>query len=332
MAQNADGVKVFSQIIKADKCPDALMILCPDLIRREGALQKILECFKLTAAEKINISIANSDSATLTELKYRGAEISLFSKEKIIIFKDVQTVNADKTDTLMELLENNSGSKIIFLGTSLTAISRLYKYFAGKNLLINLPELKNNELLRWLEKKAAAQKITLDEKALNILAQICANSADTASRMLEQAALYSDNGTITATELLNLFPAEASADSFKLIDLINARQLAAAELELHSILKSGSSHFQLLGLLHSHYFKIFLLSLGIKNGHSGDNLARHLKINPYVISKYLAVARANTPEKLKSKLAEILRTDSIFKNRSLGDENAFSMLLAKLAA
>lgn len=332
MSKSTGGIKVFTDIIKSINCPPELMILCPDQIRRERALEKIISNFKLSSAEKIILSIGSSDTSQIDGLLFKTAEISLFSKEKIIFIRDIHLINADKTDALLNLIKNNQHAKIMITGDALAANSRLYKYFSGKHLLVELEKLESNELLRWLEKEANGLQIKLTGKALELLAEMSEHNADLARKMLEQAAIYTDNQELTAEQLLELFPRSTTANQFKLVELINARQLIAAELEMRALLENESSHFGLLGLLHKSYFMAFLLSLGLKNGHSIEATGRHLKIPPFVLNKYAALARAQSPEKLKSKLAELLRTDSIFKNRSLGDENALSMLLARLAA
>ena len=257
----------------------------------------------------------------------------MFSSKKVVLLGSIEKVTASQTDILLDILDAKTPDTLTILtGETLRSNSKLYKFFSAQNTILKLDAFSDNELHRWISKELQNLGFKLNSKIIDTIVLMSHSSADIAYKIIEKIDLFADDKKFALQDLLDLFPLEITSNEFSWLDLISQKKVAAAEIEMQNLLAAGKSPFALLGLIQRSYLHYFIISSMLQNGHSTGTIKSKLALRPWLLNKYLQTAKNHSPQELKSKLADILRADSLLKNRSLGDDSIFSALITKLAA
>lgn len=337
MAKTTDPAPIIKKILSNETAPSSILVLSEDKIRIDRVITMIAEKFDFQKDGKWTVDlnkirIKESSESDLKQLAFKSNELSLFSQKKVILIQGIEDITAGKTDLILKILESSpTDNLIIITGTKLKANSRVYKPLKKANTIIKLDPFSSNEMFRWITKEVQDFGLKANKKDLETLTVISEDSADKAYRIIEMLDLYCEDRAITDKSISALFPTEFTAGQFKWLDLIDSKKALQAEKHALNLIKNGGVPFMMVGSLYARYSNYYTISSMLKNGRSNNEIKQHLGVTPWLLNKYISVARNQNPQELKSKLAEILRADSMLKNKSLGTDNIISGLIQRLA-
>ncbi len=335
------SAELVKKIAALPECPPALLLLAPDNIRKDRITNLLLDTFlrKQSKGSNEQLAIKRIDARELTKDKMRAfrddlASLSLFTPLRFFIFSDIDELSTDLLPTFQEIIRTLSkDSKLIICGSALPEKHALKKLFKEKDLLVELEELRGHELTRWVARELKRSGINRYSEGVVDTLVLCGEEApDKIARLLEQLVVYCDSDSINSEDLSRLFVHHITPGEFELLDAIQAKKIAKVEVMLREILASGKSPFMLLALISRSYSNYLLLKALSDAGLSQQELRQRLGMTPWVFNKYVAASKNRSLGSLKNNMRQIMRTDSILKNRSLGPEAVLSELVSGLMA
>jgi len=324
------------------------MILAPDEIRKRRIVEMILRAF-LTEKSASSVSPSNVGRGANLALRYldgaslKGEDIrslgdevsalSLFSPLRFFIVRHVEALPSESHKQLLTLCERLSrDSKLILTGSKLADNLLLKRYFVERRLLIELAELKGEELSRWTAKELRRAGLShVSQGAINALIEIGERLPDQISKLAEHLALYCDTDRAGEKDIMEVFHHRALQGDFAFLEVLNQGKIAQAESLLNELFASGKSPFMMLALLAKTFSSYLAIKALLAKNLPATKIRESLNITPWVFNKQLLAVKSYSLCRLKQSLEAILRADSKLKHRSLGAEAIFSELAYSIA-
>ena len=320
--------------------PGAVLILAPDEIRKERVALRLFTSFLADAdgSARQQLAVTKYDAAgwNTGDVRKLIDELqtgSLFVQRRCLWLKNADALNAAASDLLLTALDAVPPEILLVLSAAkLPKTAKLAKYFHTSGRVLELPELSAPQTQRWLQQELNSRGVSRFPAALlELISAHAQGSLDEAVNLIEMLALYAEGSSLSERDFFSLFVQVPNPGEYDLLDAIQDRRMADAELLLHQLLSTGKSQFLLVTLLFKSYFHSLLVRLLLDQGIGPDEIQNRLDVKKWVFPKYLRVARARNAEKLRADISSILRADSKLKLRSLGADCVLGELLQQLA-
>ncbi|MFM1847402.1 MAG: hypothetical protein RL417_876 [Pseudomonadota bacterium] len=333
MAQT-DPVKLVQELAALPECAPAVMVVCPDGVRRERVVETLLKPFTNTRDPLAVKRLRGEDLSprALEELKNDLLSVSLFSPKRFFVIRDIERATAAAAKELAAIIETiPPGSHVVLTAAELKTTNPLHKVFSKAKRLVEFPPLEGLDLKRWVQKELKAAGLTeIGSGVVETIIDVGGDSAETISTVIERTALYLDGGKIEVKDVRSLFTAAPDPNEFALIDAIAAKNPAGVEVLLHELFEEGKNPFLLLSLLGRTYSNFLVIKRLLDSGRSPADVRQLMGMTQWVFDKQLQGLRRYSTPQLAKALGAIVRADSKLKNRSLGTDEVIGSLCAEL--
>jgi DNA polymerase-3 subunit delta len=198
----------------------------------------------------------------------------------------------------------------------------------GHVKLYDLP--RQSELPGWIQKQVRAKGGTLSSEATSMLAALVGNDLRLLDQELEKLLLYAGERQITTQDVRALVSRARQESIFDLVDCVGRRQTDRALRLLHRMLEDEAVPLYILAML-ARQIRILIQAkeLGAQ-GLTRQEMARRLKLHPFVVEKGEAQARNFTMAQLEAAHQRLLQTDWAIKTGEVEDLVALDMLVVAL--
>jgi DNA polymerase III delta subunit len=275
---------------------------------------------------------AETLSASALEVILSGTQnLSLFGGTQLVVIRRVEALNAALTTKLSEHCARESlASTFILVGTPLPATNPLRKRLASLDLHVDIPELVDADLQKWVAKELRTAGIpSASGDVVAKLISLSDGNPDRIIQMIEHVALFVDSDTVTVSDLGTLFAEALDPNEFKLTDYLADRNALQTERYIGSLLASGKNSFLMLSLIYRTFSNYLSIKHLTDRGVSGPDLARQVGGQPWLVTKQAGAARKISYRMLKNGVESVLRADSKLKNKALGAEEILGELTRK---
>ncbi|MBX7136506.1 MAG: DNA polymerase III subunit delta [Oligoflexia bacterium] len=332
MRSKSRAADILGQIEALTHAPEVVLIICPDHLRQQRIFEMLRQKLFQDVAQPLTLDCAELNRDALLRLRDELSSQSLFSKRQLFALKNAEELDAASGKLLLDTLDGPARhSTLTVMARKLPVSGALYKGLSRKSFLVELPELKGYELKRWVAKEFKAVGVDrIEEAALEILINIGGGEVDRIYPLLEQAALFSEDSSLSVEDLKRLFVEQSEPSEFELVDALQDRNPARAELLLGQLLSSGKNPFALVALLARMFSNYLSIKILAAEGKSSDDIREQMGMTSWVFGRSHGVASRYSLAELKATLAALLRCDSKLKNRSLGTTAVLSELLDAL--
>jgi len=328
---SVSATKLLKELTQKKECPACVVITSADRMRRERALQFLVDHFVGANAQKPRSFSCGEQGRSSPETFLRDlAEPSLFEPVRFAIVRHVESAKAVDLEPLSEFIRKEiPGVHLFIVGESLPNAPTFKKTLEAHATHLSFDVLKGAELRRWIEREVAAQGIAgAEDDVIELLSSLGGEDPDAIARVIEKFALYLGDTKASRQALRALEPARATASDFELAETLLGRDRAATETLLLQLISQGSSPFMLLGLLTKTLTSLYRIRVLLDKGLSGSEVKNAMGISPWLFSKYLPLAQRLRSPVLKASLDALFVADFRLKDRSLGP----AAILSRVAA
>jgi DNA polymerase III subunit delta len=194
--------------------------------------------------------------------------------------------------------------------------------------LYRLP--RERELPGWIRKRAEEKGGTISSEAVSMLAALVGADLRLLDQEIEKLLLYADGRQVTSEDVQALVSHARETSIFDLVDCVGRRQTDRALGLLHRLLEDGEAPLYLLAMLARQIRILIQVGELQERGLTPREVARRLKLHPYVVEKGLAQARNFDLAQLESAHERLVRTDWAIKTGEAEDVLALDMLVVAL--
>lgn len=196
--------------------------------------------------------------------------------------------------------------------------------------VFDLPEDK--QLPGWIQRRARAKGGQIDSEAANLMAILVGRNTRLLDQEIEKLLLYAGDRSVLTDDVQKLVSRASETSVFDLVDSVGRRQTEHALRLLHRLLEDGAAPLYLLTML-ARQVRILIQVAELQDqGLNSQEMARRLKLHPFVVKKGLAQARNFDMAQLVVAHRRILDTDWSIKTGKVEDVLALDLLVADLAS
>ena len=273
---------------------------------------------------KDNITYINYDEVSIDNVLNECAYFSLLNEEKIVVVKNFKLNASSKP--LEKYLDNpNPNTKLILIVDNIDKRSVVYKKIKAKGHVIEISELKPNELASKINNYAKSLNIEIDYISANKLIEYNLNNYDLILNEIDK--LSASFNKITENIVEDYSSKINGEENFALCDAIITKNYQAIKKLLDIFILQKEEVIPFVALLAGQY-RIILATKELKE--SNDAIATKLGIHPYRVRLAKDKAYMYSKEELENIIIDLCDLDKKLKSINVNQYALFKIFLIKL--
>lgn len=190
---------------------------------------------------------------------------------------------------------------------------------------------KEWELPDWIQQRARDEGGEIGWDASRLMATLVGNDLRLLDQEIDKLLLYADGKQVTETDVRALVSRAREASVFDLVDHVGRREADEALRLLHRLLDEGEPPLRLMAMLARQVRILIQVSELQASRMTQEQIAKRLKLHPYVVKKGLAQERNFSMGQLEKAHALLVETDWMIKTGEMEGVLALDMLVVSLA-
>lgn len=258
---------------------------------------------------------------------------SLFGDGAFVVVRNLDAWNADRKAKIVNYLKNPSPeTDLVMLGRKLGARERLLSAVKESGEVHNFEPPTGRVLVKWIVGYAKKQGLDLPEEVAGYLATRCSEDKARIVREIEKLALYVEDREATREDVETLCTPDLQSNIFAFVDALASGERGRALELLEDLLSTGEPSLRVMYMIRRQYNLLARAKSLIQRGTSSSELAKELKVPPFVLRKLEDQGRRMRNSDIESALETILNLESGLKGgQSLSDELQVELAVLKLA-
>lgn len=297
-----------------------------DRYRIEQCVEQIKKSMFALDEEELGIVKFDTAENQLEEIVYEADSPSFFLERKLILVRDSQIFMAAQkeakvthnVDKLLQYLEHPlSTSTIVFVvhAEKLDERKKIVKLLKERRSIIHFPELNEQQLIGWLDKRAREQGRTVEQAAAELLVRRVGTSMQALAQELDKLCLHSGEGGAITVSLVHEFTTSTiEEDVFSLVDGIVQSHTEKAILLYRSLLLRREEPIKIVALIARQIRMMLQIKELEQQQYSPAQIASHIGAHPYVVKLTAEKARAYNSKQLASLIQRIADLDYAMKS------------------
>jgi DNA polymerase-3 subunit delta len=251
--------------------------------------------------------------------------LSLFALNRLIEIRlGSQKVNKAAAKILDEYLKYAPPENtLLIIADKMDAASKKsgwYKSIEKQGTLVEVWPIDNQQLPNWIQTRARAQNLTLDNDAVNILCERVEGNLLAAKQEIDKLQLLQRNDALNADDIINAVSDSSRYDVFALIDAIIFSQSERSLKILQVLRQEGVEATIILWALSREVRTVYNVKTGLNQGQSYDTLCNKLRIWGKKKPALKQTATQLDFKTLEHLLKQSAATDLIIKGMQNGDQ------------
>ncbi|MBN2332359.1 MAG: DNA polymerase III subunit delta [Deltaproteobacteria bacterium] len=252
----------------------------------------LLSSLKQLLKEQEEVTVEQYDYSRISLVEELSAwdAGSLFAAKKIIVLSHLDGVKKDDVELLTEWLARRQGDPSVFLfltaGERLDGRSLLVRSARKYGTVIKTDGFKPEDLRRLIVQYGSTYGVTFSPSVLDILIHYHDARVQLILREVEKLALFVGPGGVVNDGDLELMGCGTVAGNiFALVDELGAGRTATSLRVLNRLLRDKTVPLVIVSMVVRHYRLLALAGAPANRGKSVSELARDLRVPPFVVQK-----------------------------------------------
>jgi DNA polymerase-3 subunit delta len=258
---------------------------------------------------------------------------SLFGEGPFVIVRNLDAWNAAQKAVVVDYLDNPAPeADLVLLGKKLGARERLLAAVKKSGEVHNLEQPTGKALVRWVVGHAKGLGLDLPDDVAGSLIERCSGDKQRLLTETEKLALYVSDRPATEEDVEALCPPDVQSNIFAFVDALGAGDRGRAIRLLEALISTGEPPLRATYMVRRQFRLVARARALFARGASQGEVARELKVPPFVARKLEEQARGSSDEDLEGALGLILDLERGLKGGSdLGDELQVELAVLKLS-
>ncbi len=221
---------------------------------------------------------------------------------------------------------------LVFMEGTLGARNPLLKELPKGARVQEFKPLAQAEVAGWINRRAAKYEMTVQARAVAVLAQLVGTKLWLLDTELQKLATYAGGNEVTEADVRELVSFARDPNVFAMVDaVVEGRTRDSLEL-LHRLLAEGEAPQRLLAVIARQYRLLLMAKELLEQRVRPPEISAKLEVQGFVIQRLLQQAPLYTLEQLRRAYRLLLDADLSVKRGIHDDETALELLIFQLAA
>lgn len=257
----------------------------------------------------------------------------LFGEGPFVVVRNLDAWNAAQKAVVVDYLQDPpDGSDLLLLGKKLGARERLLAAVKKNGEVHDFQQPTGRALVKWLVGHAKKLGLDLPDEVAEDLAGRVSGDKMRLVREAEKLALYVGEGTATREDVEKLCPPDVQSNIFAFVDALAAGERGRAIELLEALVGTGEPPLRLTFMVRRQFRLVSRARALFERGVPQPEVARDLKVPPFVARKLSEQSRKLDERDLERALATILELESGLKGgNNLRDGLQVELAVLKLS-
>ena len=245
----------------------------------------------------------------------------LFGEGPFVVVRNLDAWNAAQKAVIVDYLQApTEGADMLLIGKKLGARERLLTAAKKNGEVHDFKQPTGRALVKWLVGHAKKLGLDLPDDVAEDLAERVSGDKMRLVRETEKLALYVGEGRATREDVDLLCPPDVQSNIFAFVDALAARERGRAIQLLEALVAGGEPPLRLTFMVRRQFRLVARARALFERGVPQPEVARDLKVPPFVARKLSEQSRKLDERDLERALATVLALESGLKGgNSLGD-------------
>lgn len=257
----------------------------------------------------------------------------LFGEGPFVVVRNLDAWNAAQKAVIVDYLQDPpDGSDLLLLGKKLGTRERLFSAVKKVGDVADFQQPTGRALVKWLVGHATKLGLDLPEDVAEELANRVSGDKMRLLQEAEKLALYVGDGTATLDDVEKLCPPDVQSNIFAFVDALAAGQRGRAVELLEALVGTGEPPLRLTFMVRRQFKLVARARALFERGVPQPEVAKDLKVPPFVARKLSEQARKLDERDLERALATVMDLESGLKGGSnLGDGLQVELAVLRLS-
>jgi len=258
---------------------------------------------------------------------------SLFGEGPFVIVRNLDTWNAAQKAVVVAYLDNPApDADLVLLGQKLGTRERLLAAVKKSGDVHSFEQPTGKALVRWVVGHAKGLGLDLPDDVAGRLIERCSGDKQRLVTETEKLALYVSDRPATGEDVEALCPPDVQSNIFAFVDALGAGDRGGAIRLLEALISTGEPPLRATYMVRRQFRLVARARALFARGASQGEVAREVKVPPFVARKLEEQARGSSDEDLEGALRLILDLERGLKGGSdLSDELQVELAVLKLS-
>lgn len=245
----------------------------------------------------------------------------LFGEGTFVLLKNLDAWNAAQKAKILDYLESPSPeTDLVLVGKKLGAREKLLAAVKKSGEVHDFEQPTGKALVKWAVGTAHKSGLDLPENVADNLIQRCSGDKVRLVREIEKLSLYVANTPATNENVEALCPPDLQSNIFAFVDSLAAGRRDRALLLLEELIAAGEPPLRIMYMVRRQFLLIGRAQALMNRGASQGEVAKDLKVPPFVARKLEEQGRKLGKEGAESALELILGLEGGLKGASNLDD------------
>jgi|GEM_PF-1916544 DNA polymerase-3 subunit delta len=299
-----NSIQSLDKEIAGNRLQSVYCFLGEEEYLKDGYIRKIAKAY-LGGQEEHGLEIVYGSETDAKEIIDRAQSLGLFAEKRVLVLKESDALSSKNRKQLLEYLKSPSeGTCHILTSFKLDRKSSFYKEMEASLPVYCFDQLKAEALVAWVAARAKelGYKITLP--AVQVLTEISGQSLGLLEQELMKIASFLDSQgrkEITEGDVKILAGSTNEVGGFELAESLARKELKQSLRLYGKMLLLGEDPVRMLASINYKFNVIWRVYLLQQEGTAPEEMARRLRMSPYMIRPSLTLAsKRNLSQYLRS--------------------------------
>lgn len=197
--------------------------------------------------------------------------------------------------------------------------------------VVKFLKLKGAMLQKKVEEIFRKKGKGIAKTELSLFCSNVENNMDIIENEVEKLYCYTYGREITAKDITELTSLKSDNDIFNLVDYISEKKPQKSIDILNELVFKGESITTILRMIQRQFKLIFDIKLEAERGKRKEELAKELRLHPYICEKMMVQSKKFTIDQLKNSMELCLNTEKLLKSSTVNSKMEMELLIIRTA-
>lgn len=270
--------------------------------------------------DNMNYAYYEGKGINVNEIIDLAETLPFFAERRLIILEDTglfKSAAAELADYIKDMPDTTS---MIFIESEVDKRNKLYKAVQSKGRVVELGRQDESTLLRWVAGNVKRENKQISENTVRHFLAKVGTDMENIQKELEKLFCYTmDKESITSEDVDTICTTQITNQIFDMVNAVADKNQKKALEYYYDLLALKEPPMRILFLL-ARQFKLLLeVKTMDKQGYARKEIAEKTGINPFVVGKYQAQAKAFSSSELRKIMEDAVETEESVKTGVLSD-------------
>ena len=286
----------------------------------------------IPSGDTMNYSYFEGKKTDIQEILELIQTMPFFNDYRLLVLDQTELGKKSNDDFLNALKEMPETTILLIIEDDVDKRSKIYKYINKEGCAVSFETPKEKDLVLWVAQMLKKEQKKMTQKDIQLFLYKTGQDMFTIKNELEKLISYTKGREVIGAEDLEaLTTAQTTNQIFVMLEAIAKKQRDTVLKLYYDLIELKESPFGILALLVRQCNQLLQTQSLLKAGKSQGDMAKELKVPPFVAGKLKQQVRLFKREELYEMIKKCAATDEGIKTGKITDRIGVELLLVEFS-